>query len=68
MFKVQPGPTKVDSRQEAKQCTYLGCQTGRLLKRWGPHYKILLAGAVDGTLVDLPYHGILDLINASEAH
>jgi hypothetical protein len=46
----------------------LGCQTGRLLKRWGRHYKILLTGAVDGTLVDLQYHGILDLINASEAH
>jgi hypothetical protein len=68
MFKVQQGPTKAHDKQEAKQCTYLGCQTGRLLKRWSRRYKILLAGAVDGTLADLPYHGILDLINASEVH
>jgi hypothetical protein len=28
----------------------------------------LAAGGDDGTLADLPYHGILDLINASKAH
>lgn len=68
MFKVQQGPTKIHDGQEAKQCTYLGGQTGRLLKRWSRHYKILPAGGDDGTLADLPYHGILDLINASKAH
>jgi len=33
-----------------------------------PALQDLACGAVDGTLADLPCHGILDLINASEAH
>lgn len=51
MFKVQQGPTKIHDGQEAKQCTYLGCQTRRLLKRWSRHYKILLAERSTGHLL-----------------
>jgi len=51
MFKVQQGPTTIHDGQEAKQCTYLGGQTGRLLKRWSRHYKILPREETTGHLL-----------------